>query len=114
MKRTEKILKQYPSANKEALILPDNYDHCILGVENGVYAYSHSCVINVLVQENVDAINNRILGLYNEDDTPEESAHIYAIEMFDYNMDVKGENYPVFKYDKLIDDGEFDDGNDSD
>ena len=114
MKRTEKILKQYPSANKEALILPDNYDHCILGVENGVYAYSHSCVIDVLVQENVDAINNGVFDLYNEGDTPEESAHIYAIEMFDYNMDIKGENYPVFKYDKLIDDGEFDDGNDSD
>ena len=114
MKRTEQLIKQYPSANKEALVLPDNYDHCILGVENGVYVYSQSCVIDVLVQENLDAIHNGVLDLYREEDTPEESAHIYAIEMFDYNMDVKSENYPVFKYDMLEDDGEFDDGNDSD
>lgn len=93
----DELLIEFPDA-KEALVLDEQYNSCILRFENGVFVYSAECVIEQLTSEMKDAIQNGILELYGDLDL-EESAQTYAIEHFDYNIaGSKGDKYPIYEY----------------
>lgn len=83
----ERLLQKHQGAKETALILPEVYDHCILGIKDGLFVYSSTCVLNTLYQENVDAIKNGILELYDNNTSIEESALDYALEMYTYNIE---------------------------
>ena len=97
------LLKLYPTLKKEALVLPSEYDHCILYVQNGVLVYCKDLVINVLIKENIAAINKGIIDRDLDYENIEQQSYFLALEMFDYNLDCNLKNGPLFK-DKDSDD----------
>lgn len=99
MKRKEGLLQKHQGAKETALILPEVYDHCILGIKDGLFVYSSTCIINTLYQEKVDAIKNGTLELYGDNTSVEESALDYALEMYYYNIEGAYEkDAPFFIY----------------
>lgn len=97
MSNVDEILKEFPES-KDALILDEVFNNCILRFENGVFVYQAECVIDVLVEEFKEAIQNGIMDLYGDLDL-DESASTYAIEHFEYNIEgSKGGKYPVYEY----------------
>lgn len=91
------LLKEFPES-KDALILDEVFNNCILRFENGVFVYQAECVIDVLIQEFKEAIQSGIMDLYS-DLNLDESASTHALEHFEYNIEgSKGGKYPVFEY----------------
>lgn len=75
------------------------FDPCILQTnEEKKTVYSSKKVLEVLFQESLKSIEKGELDLYGEDYTKEQSAEIYALEMFEYNYDYPNEHY-LFIYD---------------
>lgn len=91
------LLKEFPES-KDALILDEVFNNCILRLENGVFVYQAECVINILKDQFKEAIENGIMDLYGDLDI-DESASTHALEYFEYNLDgSKGDKYPVYEY----------------
>jgi len=99
----DELLIKFPDA-KEALVLDEQFNSCILRFENGVFVYSAECVIEQLTSEIKDVIQNGILELYGDLDL-EESAETYAIEHFEYNMEsAQGPALPIYEYETETED----------
>ena len=94
--------KEFPRS-KDAFVLDEVFNSCILRFENGVFIYKAECVINVLKDKFKQDIENGLLSLYSDCDL-DESADIYAIDHFFHDIEGSlGPNYPIYEHTNLDD-----------
>lgn len=79
-----------------ALLLPSKYEHCLVGVKDGLAVYDKQLVIDTLQAEYISDINAGIIKRDSELDSVEIQAYFLALEMFYHNMDVYLKDSPIF------------------
>lgn len=85
LNRERKLFSDHPELINESILLPKEFDKCILTVDKGKVHYGEDCVLGVIAEERLKDVLDGDLTCHEQ--TPEESSRLHAIEWFDSNLD---------------------------
>jgi len=96
LNRERKLFSDHPELMNESILLPKEFDKCILTVDKGRVHYAQDCVLCVIGEERLKDVLNGDLTCHEQ--TPKESSRFHPVEWFDSNIAgaYMGEYTPVY------------------